>query len=310
MKLLKPYALILILGLPCLFSCAARVDLQPIVPATQLPPAIAVDPSAGRGEVRREPLFLTLHLENGEEVLFFADTGAPGTCLDNSLGVKLGRRVGSQTIWSPDGGREKSSVYAAPKLFLGNTPLVTGSRVATMNLSGMSFRGQEVRGVLGMDCLRHYCIQLDFEAGQMRFLDPNRLDVSGLGKAFPLTFSTEGHVFIDSGFIGPGASPVLIDTGCVVDALLQPKVFEREVREQRAIPARKVASGRITGQSTSLASIPRFVWNGETYTDLVVEKEKVNVIGLKFLARHQVTFNFPMRTVYLKRTTSGAAAAD
>ena len=41
-------------------------------------------------------------------------------------------------------------------------------------------------GILGIDVLEHYCIQLDFAAGKMRFLDDQHADKSAWGKAFPI----------------------------------------------------------------------------------------------------------------------------
>src|SRR5688500_8190871 len=47
----------------------------------QIPSEAAFNKGAGRGEF----LFLPLRLEDGAEVLFLVDTGAPVTVLDNSL---------------------------------------------------------------------------------------------------------------------------------------------------------------------------------------------------------------------------------
>ena len=57
------------------------------------------------------------------------------------------------------------------------------------------------------------------------------------------------------------------------------------------------------------AWVPECVWNGETYTGLLIGKEK-NLIGLRFLARHLVTLDFPDRRMYLKRTGPGPLAGD
>jgi hypothetical protein len=45
---------------------------------------------------------------------------------------------------------------------------------------------------------------------------------------------------------------------------------------------------------------------GDTYPDIYLNGDgKYNGIGLRFLARHLVTFDFPKRTMYLKRTSIG-----
>src|SRR5205807_625400 len=55
---------------------------------------------------------------------------------------------------------------------------------------------------------------------------------------------------------------------------------------------------------------PNGVLDGDTYTALRLQlrddgKPNANAIGLRFLARHLVTLDFPHRTMYLKRTSVG-----
>ena len=60
--------------------------------------------------------------------------------------------------------------------------------------------------------------------------------------------------------------------------------------------------GAIPGEDLDWVHLPQCVWDGQTYTDLYVGTEG-NVLGLGFLARHLVTFDFPRRTMYLKQVT-------
>jgi hypothetical protein len=133
-------------------------------------------------------LFVTLRMESGEELPFFVDTGTTSTAVDKSLEPRLGKRL------STIKGQHYSEiiaggVYSAPRIYLGNVPLRMGGTIVTLDLKPpSSSAGRPVMGILGMDCLCHYCIQLDFETGTLRFLDPDRLDTKSLGDAFPLTF--------------------------------------------------------------------------------------------------------------------------
>ena len=66
-------------------------------------------------------------------------------------------------------------------------------------------------------CMKHYCIQLDFEAAKMRFLDPDHLVATDLGNAFPLTFN-RGHIYLrHAGLLGGTNTNALIDTGWMID---------------------------------------------------------------------------------------------
>ena len=157
----------------------------------------------------------------------------------------------------------------------------------------------ESYGVLGMDCLRNYWVQLDFDSGKIRFLDPKNIDPAELGKAFRL--SNLDHTYIHhSGLLEEGTSELLIDTGFNLDGVVNPKLFKRLIQEGKAqrVPVKVI--GNVIGQVPELMSVPACMWAGETYTNLIVEAGHPNIIGIKFLARHVVTFNFPGRIMYLK----------
>lgn len=249
----------------------------------QLPAEVAIDREAGRGGL----LYVNLRLESGEELPFIVDTGSPGTLFDKSLVSKLGGRLPLGTWTVPMAGeKQKSGVYWEPKLYLGDTRLKTGRLCATVDFQQLSKQvGHPTMGILAMDCLKHYCIQLDFQAGKMRFLDPKQLDAANLGKAYPLKFSLYSRLFTYHASLAGGKSTkLLIDTGWNDDG--------------------EVEKGAITGHESGWMHLPECVWDGETYTNVTVETGG-NAIGLGFLARHLVTFDFPKRVMYLKQTSAG-----
>jgi hypothetical protein len=115
-------------------------------------------------------------------------------------------------------------------------------------------------GVLGIDCVKHYCVQLDFEAGKIRFLDLNHIDDTALGKSFPLSFpENAGRPFLRNSSLVEGAGTnTLIDTGYDADGALNPKHFKREVCEGRLIAVGTAAAGGKSG----FARLPNCVWHG------------------------------------------------
>ncbi len=294
--ILKPHTPGLFLGLLLLCSCATENLIR-----SQLPADVTLNKEAGRGNW----LFVTLRLESGEELPFLVDTGTTFTHLDRSLKPKLGKRLVVISDW---GAKDKVDLYAAPKLYLGTTPLMTRSKIGTGDLKQASSQaGRPIMGVLGMDCLRHYCIQLDFEAGKMRFLDPEHLDAAQLGKALPLTFRFGVPFIHQSSLVGGEHTNLVIDAGCCSDGYIGSRLFRREVRERTL----RVEGDAFNGKEPEHAWLPECVWNGETYTNLLIGSggtnflrgEELNSIGLRFLARHLVTFDFPKRTMYLKQTS-------
>ena len=274
---------------------------------------------AGRGG----HLVIPLHLEGGVELPFLVDTGAPIAVLDKSLASQLGQCLGTDSLWN-FGAKYEASRYAAPRLYLGNTPLITDSNTLASDFIGkLSARlGRPVMGILGMDCLQHYCVQLDFRAGKMRFLDPNRLKTAKLGQAFPMELSSNGQgdpqwyrLFIrQSNLAGGEETDLLVDTGCSDDGLLKPGPFRRELEEQRW----RMPVDAAPDPEPNVVDLPECVWNGATYTNLWLGNGSAAVergsgessLGLRFLARHLVTFDFPKQTMYLKQTSIGPLGLD
>jgi hypothetical protein len=187
--------------------------------------------------------------------------------------------------------------HEAPRLFLSDTLLLTGQRVWSDDLHRV-WPGRNVEGILGLDCLRHYCVQLDFANHTIRFLDPERATGPELGRAFPL-YTLVNSVFIEGDFLGAGPALYQVDTGCTVDAVMKPALFREAWQRQRPDWAREFRSGE--GRPVVEAGFPHGNFNGETYDKLVVDAANHNFLGLRFLARHLVTLNFPKRTMYLRR---------
>jgi hypothetical protein len=144
-----------------------------------------------------------------------------------------------------------------------------------------------------MNCLQNYCIQLDFLASRMRFLDAKQSHRKSWGKKFPLTDFGDGRPFIRENLVGlrdSGTSATLVDTGCDFDGWLATNLFQQWTNHSKT-PAK------------SEARAPDGILGGESYPDLLTlgEHGDSNGIGLLFLSQHLVTLDFPNRTMYLKR---------
>ncbi len=150
-----------------------------------------------------------------------------------------------------------------------------------------------------MNSLRHYCIQLDFQVGKIRFLDPERVDPAELGKGFPLISIRYARIRHPS-LLGQRPTALLLDTGFPFDGMINSKLFKRAVRERNAQPIPLLKDGVASGTAPDIALIARCVWEDSEYKNLVVQPGNPDLLGLKFLARHKVTFNFPKRMLYLK----------
>ena len=303
----------ILLLLVFLVAPAGLVPAEDEVIARQLPPAVAINPGAGGGD----QMWVTVRLATGEELPFIVDTGSPVTFIDKSLKPKLGKCLDRGTLWMW-GVKQTTAVYAAPKIYLGNVPLLTDTNILTYDFKKLSSElGHPVRGILGTDCLKHYCVQMDFAARQMRFLDPARMDAAGLGKAYPLVYSSIGQdntnlfrTFIRHGSLPGGeGTNLMVDTGLDIDCAMAPGFLQRQTQHPEPGGVKKLGGTMWYFRSGT--------WDGEVYTNLMIKEagsavagEGANVLGLRFLARHLVTFDFPHHTLYLERQSAVPPPTD
>ncbi len=262
--------------------CCVAGDSAP----TQLPPDLPMNRNAGRGA----NLTVPLQLESGETVQFLLDTGSYHSLIDKSLEPKLGKRLGTTKVSMFGKNERNSGIYATPKIYAGTIPLMLGSNIATYDFN-----------LLGMDCLRHYCIQLDFQSRKVRFLDPNHLKIEELGKAYPIRLSRWGRPFI-------------YHNSLIGEVRTNTPVTTRELPPEWALlDTGYFADGRVdTGTNgPGWLHLPDCGWDNQSYTSLTVgQGENANLLGLRFLARHLVTLDFPNRRLYLKRTSVGPLVAE
>jgi hypothetical protein len=271
-----------------------------------LPRTIAFAAETGRGGL----LIVRVKLESGEQVPFLLDTGTAITCLDQSLEPKLGRRLGPATVIH-FGVKHEGSLYPAPRLFIGNTLLRSGgTNIATFDFRRTAPDGVlRFLGVLGMDVLKNYRMQVDFDAHRLRFFKSNHPAPRSWGKVFPLTTAEDGCPALMENFLGATSPVSIVDSGFNYDGWLTPDCFQQWTNQ----PPRwdygqnSFYYGRLGGEvyiSLNLREIDK--------RSLATEDShiRINGIGLRFLARHLVTFDFPNRRMYLKRTSVGPLVAD
>jgi hypothetical protein len=231
------------------------------------------------------------------------DTGSGSTILDDSLNPELGRRLGTDSVAYPGIKRARVGVYQA-ELYLGDFPLLPSKRVLTAPRKGVS--------IVGMDCLKKYCLQLDFAERKVRLLDPQRADSEYPGQAFAISISPwSGYVVLHETLVGREARWVLDTGGCGVDALLNPHLFRRVLNQEHLAPE----SMRLNGIATRGINVPEGTFAGRSYNDLLLGEVRhniwpgaPNVLALRFLERHLVTFNFPKGVLYLRARMDASKA--
>jgi hypothetical protein len=275
--------------------------LYTIFPTAPLPADVLMNEDAGLGNW----IIIEIRLAGGKNFPMVLDTGCPTTCLDTSFEPKLGQRVKKDVLWD-FGVKSEINLFLAPKFFLKNTPLTKiGPYVVTHDCKQISsIVGRPIMGILGMDILQNYCVQLDFAARKIRFLDYERANKGGWGMPLALLDAGDGCVAINDNLTGAGAPGSLIDTGYNQDGWLVPKLFEQWTNQRAPVLKDEVHSPDGTLGAEIYPGIrlrgvdPKLFSTDDAHI-------KLNGIGLRFLARHLVTLDFPEQTLYLKRVSNG-----
>lgn len=277
------------------------------IPARR-PAEVTMNDEAGRGGL----LIVTVRSESGDEWPVVLDTGCAKTGFDRSIEAKLGKSIGTETFRNFGEGHQ-GSLYAAPRLYLGGVLLqMSSGSVGTYDCRGVSsFAGRQIMGLLGMDILRNYCVQFDFKARRIRFLDNEHANKEGWGRPFPLIDAGDGCFYTEQNLSGVRGEGSLIDTGSLHDGWLRPDSYD-------------IWTNLTESPADGESRCPAGVLGGESYPELDVEKlddnslashdlhTRFNGIGIQFLSLHLVTLDFPKRIMYLKRTAeiSGYTSAE
>lgn len=266
---------------------------------TPRPADVTMNDEAGYGGL----LIVTVRSESGEELSMVLDTGCPETGFDGSMAPKLGNSIGTETFWN-FGVAHPSPLYAPPRLYLRGVQLqMSSTNVGIYDCRGVSaFVGRPIMGILGMDVLKHYCVQLDFKARKVRFLDDEHSNKQEWGEPFALADAGDECFFTSDNLSGAKGAGSLIDTGSLHDGWLSSELYQQWTNV--ALPP-----------SSGACRCPNGVLGGQTYPEIDLERidsgghgshRKLNGIGIQFLSLHLVTFDFPRKTMYLKRTTESS----
>ncbi len=258
---------------------------------------------AGRGEY----LIVPVRVESGEEMPFTLDTGSSVTLLDKSLEPRLVKRpyTVEDNVF---GVSYEADVCAAPNLYLGKALLrMRGTNVLLLDQRQISpGANPPIMGIIGIDILEHYCIQLDFERGKVRFLAEQPATQKDWGKPFPLGRLASGCFWVPGNLAGMenqtfGTPVSMVDTGCSYDGWMTPGLFEQWAGKVAPDVRVRFPTGLLGGETYSNILDLRGIGTSVIETG---DHTIANGLGLHFLARHLVTLDFPNRTMYLKRASA------
>ncbi len=234
--------------------------------------------------------------------LFLVDTGAETSAFDVSLKGDLGKPNGKVRLAGPQGHIE-AEVFEVGQATVGELPMQGVSNVVALDLTELRrATGHDVRGILGMDFLRHHTFQVDFDGGKLTFLNVTDPAVADLGKPVRVfLFDTNTPVVAGAASLDH-MDRFVVDTAATLTGVLSPKLFDELVDQGKLtkLTENKIltvsGSTRVAIGRNEFLGLKKFI-----VPKPVVGRGDTNYFGLGFWSRFVTTFDFPNKTIYLKK---------
>lgn len=260
-------------------------------------PKILAEFTIARGE---RPIFLPVTFK-GKEYLFVLDTGCSHTTFDTSFRHQLGdaKKIGKGLT---AGGPVMSELFHAPEAFIGPLDMQDCGEVSCSDFKMVSLvSGEKISGVIGMNFLKRYVIQIDFDEGILSFLKSTEHRNANWGKELAINFHSMGIPQIKGKILSDVTADFFIDTGCNSTGDLAGKLFKEVISKRKAKTSEALAITTAGIIRQRLARIGDLSIGLFDYQDLIFSEGIFSCLGLSFLSRHIVTFDFPNSKIYLKK---------
>jgi PDZ domain/Aspartyl protease len=233
----------------------------------------------------------------GKEYQFLVDTGASMTIFDTSLPLgpvkqraEVESAVGPTTI----------SIFAGQQFSVGKLTIDAGDFTPGVDFTKLrAVSGYPIYGMLGMDFLSKYAVQIDFDEGELRLV---KIVGSKTGTPFQLRLNEGKIPTVEVMIQGiPKKVAFDIDTGSVY-CDLEPRLLSQLAKKGECQVVGQRFSETLKGTSTSRIARGKKMSLGEfAIPGPVFSEASRNRIGLTFLSRFKVTFDFPGGALYLRK---------
>lgn len=273
-------------------GCASQAPVRPAAEVEQAKTVAEFDVArSGR------TIFLPVQFE-GQTYQFVLDTGATQCVFDESFRARLGKPFKTIKAMTAGGPRD-FHLYAAPEAFLADVSLKDSGAVMCLDMKMLGHViGRELGGVLGMSVLRKYVVQIDFDRGKLALLKPDERSHPEWGQEVPLRL-WKGVPLAKAKLPGGIEAAFDLDTGCGASGDLQSRLFETMVGQGNLDTAETLSETAAGTKRSREARIAKVSVAGLECTDLIFGEGPLSVLGLGWLSRFRVTFDFPNQKMYL-----------
>ncbi|MFI5362141.1 MAG: PDZ domain-containing protein [Elusimicrobiota bacterium] len=260
----------------------------------------AADASGVLAEFNVEPgaEFVLLPVRvGGKELPFLLDTGSTLSVFDRSLSSAAA--VARVAVGAPAGDPVMKGLHPPPEAFVGGLDMRPSGPVLYNDFSALrAVSDRDVWGMIGMQFLKDYIVQVDLDAGIVRFLDPKTRPRPDWGSAVPMRDDHFGVPRVRAEIDGIGPVDFEFDTGDNGGGNLAHSLFDR------VFPAGSAVRGNnlfFTGlKSSRLGRVERLSLGNLAFHGVVFGAAGLSSLGMAFARRSAITFDFPHATLYLK----------
>lgn len=247
-----------------------------------------------------DPILLPVTFKD-KEYLFLLDTGCSHTVFDTSFKHELGDVKKVERALTA-GSRIVAELFDAPEAFLGPLNVKDCGEVACLDLKmPSSVLGRKISGFIGMNFLKKYIVQIDYDNCTLLFLQPLQKRHSGWGNELSISYNSLGIPKITGNIYDSIIVDFWIDTGANSTGGLSSDIFDQILSEKKLKTSEilfATASGVIRKREIRIDSLSVGSFN---YAEFIFGEANWSHLGLLFLSRHTVTFDFPNSRIYLKK---------
>lgn len=253
---------------------------------------------AARIGTRGEPIVVSVEID-GRDFPFVVDTGASHTLLDSSL-LDPAKRLGQVVRGPGTHGMVEAPLYHAPRICVADFEFNWIKEVPALDFRPFRAAGVQAYGVLGMDFLSRTLVHLNFDEGLL-LLDDGTVSSRPQGKTLALKYDTLGRPCVELHFKDARGVPFLIDTGDIGTGMIDVRLAELLKRtgnvQMLDVWDRRLGAGGVDTVQKILSLDSRLA--DFRHRDLVFDSNRQNALGLGFLCRYNVTFDFAQSALIL-----------
>jgi hypothetical protein len=239
---------------------------------------------------------------NGKQAWFLLDTGSSNTVLDHRLARQFkstGRSIRLQTR----NGSVRAEMMLVDRLSLCDIQFEGVKQLPCIDLAPVrELIGVGFDGILGMDVLKDYALVLGFDDATLQLCRSGSI----LQKPVPevdLRINSSNSPVVNASLAKEEAQfPFVLDTGCMHTGTFSEELVKVALRNQYvAGTGLKVRTFGPTGDLVACEPMycNRLNFGRFKHQSLVFIPDDINTLGLDYLSRFNIAFDFPKSVVYV-----------